>query len=53
METEISTFPEFISFPNYIECLSSAHSVTRYGHKRKIDLDLKPTFFKLKYEKLI
>ena len=22
-----------------------------YGHKHKIDLDLKPTFFNLKYEK--
>ena len=40
-----------MSFLNYIEPLLSFYSEISYSHKRKRDLELKLTFYNLKYEK--
>ena len=48
----IPWIPCVISFPIYIERSLLANSVISYGHKRKIDLELKLTFFNLNYEKI-
>ena len=38
-------------FQTFVEASLSALSEISYGHKCKSDLELKPTFFNLKYEK--
>ena len=43
--------PWVISFLNYIEPSLSAYPEISYGQKRKSELELKLTFFNLKYEK--
>ena len=49
----IPWIPWFMSFLNYIEPLLSFYSEISYSHKRKRDLELKLTFYNLKYKKSI